>query len=285
MIRKSFEDGPETLVIKQVGDDFQVYSPAAPSETYFVSGTFDAPRCTCPDFAQHRHDPKWRCRHILAVLNQTYTLPSAIDDPPQSQDADKPATHAERGAPEMAAFAESIQNTSHMVIKRSVSPDGRIDSLSVEFVVPLQDEEDNEVLESARSLITLQSGIVGQFLAANGRGANPNGGPSPNTSDRSGAPMLAEMVNVAGTPGKWGRRLFIAIQANGKTLRLYGDKKQLGQFITAAGFPELSESVTEGLSLQLPCRVVTKPTPDGKYLNVEQVLPVQTAGRSGRSTA
>jgi hypothetical protein len=45
--------------------------------------------------------------------------------------------------------------------------------------------------------------------------------------------------------------------------------------IIAAGFPQLAERVDEGKQLNAPCRVVTKPSEDGKYVNVKQVLPVE----------
>jgi hypothetical protein len=39
------------------------------------------------------------------------------------------------------------------------------------------------------------------------------------------------------------------------------------------------------VALRVPCRVVTKPSPDGRYMNVERVLPVpmpEAEGRNGR---
>jgi hypothetical protein len=91
------------------------------------------------------------------------------------------------------------------------------------------------------------------------------------------------MVGIGGTDGKWGRRLFIGFQANGQSLRLYGNKTQLAEAIRNAGFPRLAERIEEGVALRVPCRVITKPSPDGKYTNIERVLPVQTPDLNGRA--
>ena len=84
------------------------------------------------------------------------------------------------------------------------------------------------------------------------------------------------MVAVGGMDGRWGRRLFLTIEADGKMLRLFGTEKRLAEAITAAGFPDVAKKVAEGLTLDLPCRVVTVPSPDGRFQNVERVLPAQT---------
>ncbi len=43
----------------------------------------------------------------------------------------------------------------------------------------------------------------------------------------------------------------------------------------AAGFPDVASQVAEGLEIRLPCRVTTKPSDDGRYVNVERVLPAE----------
>jgi len=90
-------------------------------------------------------------------------------------------------------------------------------------------------------------------------------------------------VDIAGIDGKWGRRLFINVQANGRTLKLFGNRKQLAEHITAAGFWNMADQIAEGIRLNLPCRIITKLSDDGRWLNIEQVLPLeryaQGAGR------
>ena len=50
-----------------------------------------------------------------------------------------------------------------MLIKRSVSPDGRIDSLSVEFDCPVEEQSLEETVGRARKILELQREIVGHF--------------------------------------------------------------------------------------------------------------------------
>jgi hypothetical protein len=40
----------EPMVISRVDDGFRVYSVANPGKSYLVSGTAEAPVCTCPEF-------------------------------------------------------------------------------------------------------------------------------------------------------------------------------------------------------------------------------------------
>ena len=60
----------ELLVISRTDDGFRIYAPERPTKSYTVSGSPEEPRCSCPDFENHEGDPEWRCKHILAVLNQ-----------------------------------------------------------------------------------------------------------------------------------------------------------------------------------------------------------------------
>ena len=74
---------------------------------------------------------------------------------------------------------------------------------------------------------------------------------------------------------RWGRRLFINVKVNGETLKLFGAKKQLEEAVTAAGFPELQDRITEGATVAVPCRVTTKASENGKYRNVDRVFPAE----------
>ena len=82
--------------------------------------------------------------------------------------------------------------------------------------------------------------------------------------------------------GKWGRRLFITVQVNGETTRIFGSRKQLAETLGAAGSPRAPETITEGMELNLPCRVTTKPSPDGRFVNIDRVFAVETARTHAR---
>jgi hypothetical protein len=247
----------DPLVISRIEEGFRVYSPADPTKTYIVGGGPDDSTCTCPDFA-----PRWRCKHIQAVLDQLGITPSRESDDPDERQA---IQHEE--LPE----APQKNGGAQMLLKRSVSPDGRIDSLSVEFSCPVDRISANEIVTRAVRTLQLQSEIAKSFLAD--RSAN-NGQQAVGSSHGNGA-ASAQMVSIGGINTKWGRRLFINIQVNGQTLKFFGSRKQLAETITAIGFANLAERLDEGKQLNVPCRVVTKPSEDGRYINVEQVLPAE----------
>src|SRR5439155_11519759 len=99
--------------------NFRVYSPAYPTRSYTVSGTPEGPVCTCPDFEGRKDDPDWKCNHMLAVLNLL------------SRSTEPAAAHNEESQPKgEETMAEAIHGLA-MHIKRSVSRDDKINSLSI----------------------------------------------------------------------------------------------------------------------------------------------------------
>lgn len=272
----------ENFIIAKTDDGFRVCSPLTPANQYLVVGSNEGMTCTCPDFQHHANDPEWRCKHVLAVQNHLLKQShhSAGDNagdtkenrvsppPPQPAEAKKASARGNGGA--------------QMLIKRSVSPDGRIDSLSVEFSCPVGKTTTEEIKQRAERTLKLQAEIVEGFRKANGKPPQPSKGTGngQNTSGGHGSSssgngaVAAQLLSVGGMNGKWGRRLFINVLADNQVLKLFGSEKQLGEALTAAGYPSIANQVREGLALNLACEVVTKPTPDGKYVNVERVLPI-----------
>ncbi len=264
------------LVIMRTEGGFKVYSPAKPGVSYLVSGDAKNPHCTCSENANGNGGA--RCVHIAAVLN-SFGSPEedrvAAEERRAIQDESRGAQHNGLG--------DRPGVPTQMLVKRSVSPDGRIDSLSVEFSAPVDESVARDVADRAARLLALQSAIVRGFLdgAKNGNGVRP----TPQNRDGASGAALAEMVGIGGMDGKWGRRLFIRIEANGHSLRLFGNKSQLAEAIKTAGFARMAERIEEGVALRVPCRVITVPSPDGRFLNVERVQPVQmpeSAERAGR---
>lgn len=263
----------DPLVISRVEEGFRVYSVANPGQSYLVSGSAETPVCTCSDFQNGTLGS--RCRHIEAVLSR-YGRGNGEAEADNYASEERLAIQNEgRVAPDQARQA----GPAVMLLKRSVSPDGRIDSLSVEFSAEVDGMTANEVADRAARLLTLQTAIVKGFLA----GAKSGNGTQPKAEHNNGAngAVLAEMVNIGGTEGKWGRRLFIGFQANGQNLRLYGNQTQLAEVIRNAGFARMAERIEEGVALRVPCRVITKPSPDGRYVNIERVLPVSAPQNNG----
>jgi len=288
----------ETLVISQTEGGFRVYNPANITHLYMVSGVPDLPQCTCPDFQAHQSDPEWHCKHILAVLNQTERTSPDATTPENHEAEERKAIQEELKAPEKKE-RKPRNGTSQMVIKRSVSPDGRIDSLSVEFSSPIHATSDEDIKQRAHRALVLQAEITTEFLKGNGNGrpkpettektasdGNANGQTRNRTNEQgnnSEGSVPAQLLNVGGMNTRGGWKLFINVQVNGTTTKLFGTKRQLGDHVAAAGFAGMADHVNQGMMLNVPCRVTTTPSPDGKYLNIERVLPIGPLDTTGRA--
>jgi hypothetical protein len=290
----------ETLVIAPTEGGFRVYNPANITHIYMVSGIPDLPKCNCPDFETHKDDPDWRCKHILAVLNQiTKREGSPISADTANQKEDKRADHATRDSSEKRRPKLPRNDIdSHMLIKRSVSPDGKINSMSIEFVKLLDVANEEEVRQGAETALKIQENIVRKFLAQNDN--RPLAGEPTKTDDTGSGnerratenqPSLApkstdgalpaQLLNVAGMNTRSGWRLFINVQVNGVTAKLFGSKRQLAEHVLEAGFKSVAENMSQGMMLNLPCRVITSRSADGKYLNIERVLPLKPFEEGG----
>ena len=269
----------ETFVIRKTEEGYRVYSPATPTTNYLVSVDEDAPTCTCPDFDHHRSDPDWQCKHILAVWNRPRPVEDGSAIPTSSTAGREGAIRTETTSSGRRRTARPKNGGSQMLLKRSVSPDGRIDSLSIELNCPVDQLSPEDVRSSAQRMLSLQQDVIGQFLGKNGEEEKPK---ETESEERVDGAMLAQMTDIGGMNGKWGRRLFINVKANGQTLKLFGNRKQLAEYLTMIGSPNLAERIEEGVALDVSCRVTTKPSPDGRFVNIERVLPSE-AQRSERS--
>lgn len=262
----------ETFIIAATDEGYRVCSALTPGRQYLVTGLPDQPQCTCQDFASHDGDPQWLCEHILAVIKETEAAS-------QSQTGSTTATAGNGGSGNPPArTAKAAQNgrngeSAVMLLKRSVSPDGRIDSLSVEFSCPIGKDTSEVLKERAAKILALQADIASGFLKANG-----NGGAAKHANAAANA-VAAQLLAVASMNGRYGKRLFLNVMVNGQVLKFFGSEKQLADAVTAAGYESVAGHLTDGFTLNLPCRVVTKPSQDGKYINIDQVLPAPRPGQ------
>lgn len=252
------------LVIAALPEGLRVHAIADPRRAYLVTGTVEAPHCTCLDF-QNAENPDWRCAHILAAESQ---LPSGNGHDGDHELAERQAIQQEGRIRGNGADA-STNGPAQMLVKRSVSPDGRIDSLSVEFACGVESVPADEIKAKARRILGLQSEIVEEFLERPGK---PNGTRA--TSGNGSPAVPARVVAVGGLDGRWGRRLFLNVEVQGRVAKLFGNRRQLGEALTAIGAAAYATNLQEGLALDLRCQAIVRPTDDGRYLNIERLLPL-----------
>ncbi len=253
----------DPLVISLHDHGYRVYAAHNPNEIFFVEGGAGAETCTCADFGHNRPHAGYRCRHILAVLHRIGTH------------ADRETVEERRAIQDEGDAAQA--GAAQMLLKRSVSPDGRIDSLSVEFTCPVDGLPAADIEAKARHALSVQTTIVTDFLGNRGgsttsraRGPRLTARPPQTGGDR---PVPATLVNVGGMDTRWGRRLFINIRVDDKVLKLFGSPHQLGRALSDAGHNQYAEYVSEGMQIDLPCKVTTKPSDNGQYTNIDRVFP------------
>ena len=137
----------ETWIISPTDEGYKVYSPASPAKCYLVSGSSEEPVCSC--------GAPGRCAHIATVLEQLVSGKGTKQDPYELEER-------------LAIQEEGNSNgVSHMLIKRSVSPDGRIDSLSVEFSSSVASISVKEIRARALETLKLQAEIAEEFKNRN----------------------------------------------------------------------------------------------------------------------
>jgi len=271
--------GNGALVVSRVEEGYRVYSVSHPSHLYLVRQEGERWTCTCPDFEYHQADTTWRCKHILAVAPWQQRENPQPYEPVNGQDEAIPVSPEPNE--QIAVPQKRLQNHTNgfaqMLIKRSVSPDGRIDSVSVEFSMPVAETANGEIKAKALNTLKLQKEIVADFLKLNGSkpaAFPPPASKPPEPAPENGQPVFARMIDIGKVNGKWGERLSLNVAINGRTSRLFGSAKQLAERIQSAGYEIDPANLEPGLRLNLACRVTTKPSDDGRYLNVEKVLPL-----------
>ena len=209
-----------------------------------------------------------------------------------------PQTAPDQGARAsgMDGEEESIPAPVTMTLKRSVSPDRRIDSLSVEFSTPVSGNYPEATADQAIGLLQMQEDIAGAFLRSphgqNGQGdeAPRNGNGNGNGRSQQGGEVPAQIVAIGGMNTRFGWRLFLNVQVNGQQVKLFGNRQQLAQHLEDAGCGNLSGNIRSGVQIGQDCRAVTRPSDDGRYLNIEKLLPSRNGngnngggnGRTGR---
>jgi hypothetical protein len=270
----------EPFIITKGDEGFRISSSFTPAKQYVVTGLPEDPRCTCPDFEHNKGDQEWRCKHILAVEQHVVRQNHHAGGTDAAGAAPSTDNSSPVAPPARQKRAARQDKSTAMLIKRSISPDGRIDSLSVEFTCPVGNVPADEIRQRAENALKLQTEIIGSFLDNNGNG-NGNGHEENRSNEVPGA-VRAQMLTIGGINGRYGRRLFIAMLVNGQTQsKLFGSRKELAEAIQTAGYPKLAVQIAEGIQLNVPCRVVTEPSRDGKYLNVARVLPVPAQELAG----
>lgn len=277
----------ERFVCLATDDGTIVYPASNSKDTNTVTGDPEHPSCTCEPFIDST-GPEFRCVHVDAVFGRL-----APPDPEPPQPA-APAARALRAvespspAPTPAASPDSAPAT--MLLKRSISPDGRIDSLSVELSVPVTSLSTSEIKSKAALSLALQGEIAESFLKdRRPTSATPPARPAPTAAPAPQKPaprppaLDVPEEAVFGTATYAGRTknqkvFFISIEVDGERYRFFGDRRKVRDILAMLGSDVAQDELWQGVKLDLPCRVTLKESRDGDYTNVDRVFRASDSG-------
>lgn len=255
------------MVVKPDEDGFQVYEPAAPDQVYRVSGTRQQPECTCAKFRwKDPGDPNRPCVHIEAVLR--HLGEGGPPAPPTQPESETIPAAGSNGSGNVLTVSPAM-----LALKRSVSPDGRIDSLSVEFTLPIGGLKPHEVHDFALRGLDCQEEIVETFLGETTPANSHGNGHSYCDSANGDGAIPATLRDIGGMQTKWGWRYFINVEADGGVYKLFGNRKQLAEHLANAGHPRLGDQLSKGKTLNVSCLAVLEDSEDGRYTNVVELRP------------
>jgi hypothetical protein len=175
-----------------------------------------------------------------------------------------------------------------MTLKRSVSPDRRIDSLSVEFTLPVDGTSPDAAVDQAMNLLQIQEDITGAFRQSQGGNNGQEGNDPPRgngngngQNGQDGAP--ARIVAISGMNTRYGWRLFLNVQVDGQQVKLFGNRQQLAQHLEDAGAGDFAGNIRSNVQIGRDCRAITRQ--DGRYLNIEKLLPARNGNGNGNGRA
>lgn len=248
------------------------------SKTYEVTVEDDAISCNCSDFErEQKEDTAYHCKHIIAVLADFEAQQSCAS---ATNEHTNGSSSKANGSAKISAIFPGKQaplpsKQSHIFIKRSLSGDGRIDSISVQIDFGFAEEDEAIIKTQALKALKLQDTIIKEFIGVDDIKEDLPEPPQvvmPTSSIPEEA-LDCIMTKVGVAQSKWGTSFYITFELpEGKTAKLFGSQKHLSNQIAVAGFHFPPEKIIEGIVLNIPCRATT--VLNGKFINIDRVFPI-----------
>jgi len=254
-------DFPEFVVTNKSGTPYNVKLDALGNGT-----------CTCPDFHVRIAQEGRICKHIAAAA--LTSLAPQVHSPaarPGNGQARANGTNGAEGSPLIFRFRRIIQT------------DGK-NGLHVEVQGRLTDDEarDEQTVSTAYQLLDKLISVAGQ------NGSQPPSPAAAGSFSRSTA-KATSIKSRAGFASKdqaspaviskidrmktrQGESLFLKVDVDGETVRVFGSPEELAERLEASGYDIPASEIQAGMELNLPCQVVTGQGGNG-YKKIERFLP------------
>jgi len=233
--------------------------------------------CTCPDFQVRIAQEGRICKHIAAAAI-TALAPQVGASSPANGNGSVRANG--NGSAEVAPLIFRI--------RRSVQTDGKAAvQVEVQARVTNEEEQDRETASYAYELL--------ERLASH---AAKNGAPSDNNARREfdspsaatatpikprrvtaaskTSPVPAVITKIDRMKTRQGESLFLKVDVNGETVRVFGRSEELAERLEASGYDIPASEIEAGMELHLPCLVKLGQGNSG-YKIIEEFLPEAAA--------
>ena len=235
------------IVSRRDDDTYRVYDANMKGSVATVTVQGDELDCSCGGRARSEPGMSRACDHLRTILERL------------------PDEHS----------ASLKQRGCQLLLKRSVSPDGRIDALSVELSTAVDPRDQDLLLRRGEYLLDLQERLAQTFRLGQadrrpkaGKNGHVQRQPDlrPQRHDLPGQPARALSVGAIDT--RYGRRFFLKMEVDGKQCRFFGSRAKVAKALGDAGYPIEARALYEGLEVGIDCRARTKKSKDGRYTNV-----------------
>ncbi len=233
--------------------------------------------CTCPDFQVRIAQEGRICKHIAAAAI-TALAPQVGASSPVNGNGSVRANG--NGSADVAPLIFRI--------RRSVQTDGKAAvQVEVQARVTNDEAQDRETASYAYELL--------ERLASQ---AAKNGAPSDNIARRESdsqsaatatpikprriaaasktSPVPAVITKIDRMKTRQGESLFLKVDVNGETVRVFGRPEELAERLEASGYDIPASEIEAGMELHLPCSVKVGQN-NGGYKTIEEFLPEAAA--------
>jgi hypothetical protein len=162
-----------------------------------------------------------------------------------------------------------------MLVKRSLSADGQVDSVSVTIDLAIDGLTAQEIKLKGHKALRLETELAQEYLANSPPPAVPGQSKAEakaktKAADEEKFAAPARLLDIGKAKND---TYFINVKVGGKQARLFGSARQLVTHLASIGQDLTPEAISEGLQLDYACRAVTELGGDGCYLNVVKLLP------------
>ena len=233
--------------------------------------------CTCPDFQVRIAQEGRICKHIAAAAITALAPQVGVSSPANGNGSIKGNGTAN------AEVAPLIFR-----IRRSVQTDGKAAvQVEVQARVTNDEAQDRETASYAYQLLERLASQAAKNTAPSDNNAHrefdsPSAAtatpikPRRVTAASKTSPAPAVITKIDRMKTRQGESLFLKVDVNGETVRVFGRPEELAERLEASGYDIPASELEAGMELHLPCLVKLGQGNNG-YKNVEEFLPEAAA--------